>query len=131
VLTDETGEDNAIEKRLYRLFQLHADFCRRHRELGGFLFREQQSMGEEFEAWFHELAAQKFRRLRAALRKAMDAGELRSVDMDVLTGVLLGMMTGVMIPAALSGELTEDAAEKTAAGALDILLNGIGSKPGF
>lgn len=129
MLTKEGEEDASIETRLYHLFLSHANFCCQHK-LGGFLFREQQSMGEEFEAWFHELTRQRLEKVKLVLRAAIEAGEIRPVDMDVLNGVILGITAGMMIPIAVPlhsgrGETQAEVAERVARGALDVLLHGI------
>jgi hypothetical protein len=84
-------------------------------------------MGEEFEAWFCELSQKRTSRVKAMLQQAMDTGELRPVDVDVLSGIFLGVLAGIMVPVLLRQDAPEETvtSEHIARSALDILLNGI------
>jgi TetR/AcrR family fatty acid metabolism transcriptional regulator len=126
-LTESGDEGEPIADRLYQLFWRHVEACRRYQQLGEFLFREQESLGEEFETWFHDLTRQSMRKLQVVLQKAVDDGELRPVDMSVLSTVIVGIKASLMLLLHSSPEITDEVLERNTRDALDILLHGISS----
>ena len=119
----ETKRGASIEDLIYELFRSHMEFCMQNCALGNILFKEHNSMGEDFESWLLGLHIQQRQKITSILQAEVDAKRIRPVDVKVVNHMIEGIMAGLALSVVVERETFD--IEEVCGKAKDILMHGI------
>lgn len=117
------AESLSFRERLKLIFVSHINFCLENKELTRVVFWDTKVMDEELKAWSYEKRKEKESMLTELIVKAVQNGEIRAVDPEVLTMMITGILGAVWGPLAIENREIE--AESLAEKITDLVFDGI------
>ncbi|MGI6413297.1 MAG: TetR/AcrR family transcriptional regulator [Syntrophomonadaceae bacterium] len=90
-----------LEDRIRLTFEAHFNFCRDNRELTRVIFWDTEVIDPELKNWVLDIQKEKQSHMIELIEKAMEKGEIRRVDSQLVFLIISGVLSSVWAPITL------------------------------